>query len=144
MTGPGEFRPATVAKIWDRDGGRCALCGLVLVWERRGQAFGWSLHHREDRGAGGVKRASKGREQPRAYLALAANGVLLCGDGVARCHGKVTRNEVPKRLGFSVARIGIRRPVDVPLLHALFGWVRLDNDGGYAPADEPDEEEIAA
>lgn len=146
MTGPAEFKAATVAMIWERDAGRCALCGEWLVWEFRAEPFehGWSLHHREDRGMGGVKRARKGRVQPRAHLALAANGVLLCGTGTTGCHGKVTREEVPERLGFSVSRIGIRRPVDVPLLHALHGWVRLDNDGGYTPADEPDEEEMAA
>jgi len=145
VTGPAEFKPATVEKIWDRDRGCCAKCGKPLVWDRRGPGFGgWSVHHREDRGQGGVKRASKGRVQPRAYLALAANGVLLCGDGVTGCHGEITRNKVPARLGFRVPRIGIRRPVDVPLLHALHGWVRLNNDGGYAPADEPDEEEMAA
>ncbi|REC98360.1 hypothetical protein DEU35_1460 [Microbacterium sp. AG157] len=146
MTGPAEFKPEMVQDIWERDGGRCALCGLGLHWDLRGKPFerGWSVHHREDRGMGGVKRARKGREQPRAYLALAANGVLLCGTGTTGCHGKVTREELPERLGFSVSRIGIRRPVDVPLLHALHGWVLLDNEGGYAPADEPDEEEMAA
>lgn len=145
MIGPAEFKPATVVLIWDRDRGRCARCGAVLVWERRGPGLGgWSVHHREDRGQGGVKRARRGRVQPRAYLALAANGVLLCGDGVAGCHGEITRNEEPARLGFRVARIGIRRPVDVPLEHYLHGWVLLDNDGGFAPADEPEEVERAA
>ena len=142
MTGPAEFKTATVEIVWQRDAGVCALCGMWLNRLMRG--FEWSVHHREDRGMGGVKRARKGRDQPRAYLALAANGVLLCGDGVTGCHGAITRNEVPARLGFRVPRIGIRRPVDVPLLHALHGWVRLDNDGGYTPADEPDEEEMAA
>lgn len=124
MTGPGEFKPATVELIWDRDEGRCALCGRNLWRSRRGEPFlwgGWSVHHREDRGAGGVKRARPGREQPRAHLALAANGVLLDGDGVAGCHGEVTRNQVPARLGFTVARIGIRRPVEVPIRHFLHG-----------------------
>lgn len=144
MTGPAEFKPATVELIWERDEGRCALCGAVLVRQARGALFGWSLHHREDRGQGGVKRARPGREQPRAYLALAANGVLLCGDGVAWCHGRVTRNEVPARLGFTVARIGIRRPIEVPIRHFLHGWVLLDNDGGFAPVEEPEAGEIAA
>lgn len=141
MTGPGEFKPATVGVIWERDGGRCALCGAGLVWYARGYVWagGWSVHHREDRGQGGVKRARPGREQPRAYLALSANGVLLCGTGTTGCHGKVTRNEVPARLGFSVSRIGIRRPVEVPIKHYLHGWVRLDNDGGYTRVEEPAE-----
>lgn len=140
MTGPGEFKPATVLLIWDRDRGRCALCGAFQVWERRGRGpGGWSIHHREDRGQGGVKRASRGRVQPRAYLANAANGVVLCGDGVTGCHGEVTRNEVPARLGFRVPRIGIRRPLEVPLKHFLHGWVLLDNDGGFAPVEEPAE-----
>ncbi|ONI62655.1 hypothetical protein CSIV_14365 [Microbacterium sp. CSI-V] len=77
--------------------------------------------------------------QPRAYLANAANGVVLCGDGVTGCHGEVTRNEVPARLGFRVPRIGIRRPLEVPLKHFLHGWVLLDNDGGFAPVEEPAE-----
>lgn len=138
MTGPAEFTPATVEMIWERDRGRCAMCGRWLVRTHRGET--WSVHHREDRGMGGVKRARKGRVQPRAHLALAANGVLLCGTGTTGCHGDVTDEEVPERLGFSVSRIGIRRPVDVPLKHFLHGWVLLDNYGGYAPADEPDEE----
>ncbi|WP_295837427.1 hypothetical protein [uncultured Microbacterium sp.] len=142
MTGPAEFKPATVDLIWERDRGRCAMCGRWLVRMHRGET--WSVHHREDRGMGGVKRARKGQVQPRAYLALAANGVLLCGTGTTGCHGDVTDEKVPERLGFSVSRIGIRRPVDVPLKHYLHGWVRLDNDGSYAPADEPDEEEMAA
>lgn len=144
MTGPGEFKPATVVAIVERDRGRCALCGRSLSLRAQTRGWEWSVHHREDRGAGGVKRARKGREQPRAYLALAANGVLLCGSGTAGCHGEVTRNEVPARLGFRVPRIGIRRPVDVPLKHYVHGWVLLDNNGGWTPVEEPDAEEIAA
>lgn len=141
MTGPGEFKSATVELIWDRDGCRCALCGIGLAWALRGMPFtrGWSVHHREDRGQGGVKRARPGREQPRAYLALPSNGVLLCGTGTTGCHGEVTRNRVPARLGFTVARIGIRRPVEVPIKHYLHGWVLLDNDGGWTAVEEPAE-----
>lgn len=133
MTKPGEFSPATVQLIWDRDKGRCVLCGDRLVWERRGPG-GWSVHHREDRGMGGVKKARPGRVQPRAYLALPSNGILLCGDGVAGCHGKVTREEVPDELGFTVSRIGIRRPVEVRISHFIHGWVRLDDAGGWETA----------
>lgn len=146
MTGPGEFKSATVGLIWERDAGRCALCGRWLDWSLRAEPFvnGWSVHHREDRGQGGVKRARPGREQPRAYLALPANGVLLCGTGTTGCHGEVTRNRVPARLGFTVARIGIRRPEKVPIKHYRHGWVLLDNDGGWAPVEEPETEEAAA
>ncbi|MBQ9916903.1 MAG: hypothetical protein IJO71_06850 [Microbacterium sp.] len=142
MTGPGDFKPATVELIWERDGGRCALCGVGLNRPLRGVL--WSVHHREDRGMGGVKRARPGRAQPRAYLALAANGVALCGSGTTGCHGDVTNEKVPDHLGFTVSRIGIRRPVDVPIRHYLHGWVLLDNDGGFSPVEEPDAGELAA
>lgn len=135
MTKPGEFSPATVQLIWDRDKGRCAMPGCrnpLLVRERRGEPFGgWSVQHREPRGSGGVKRNSD-----RPHLVLPSNGVLLCGTGTTGCHGDVEhhRDNVDPAWGFTVSRHGVTRPADVPLFHALFGWVRLDDAGGWETA----------
>lgn len=129
MTKPGEFSPATVQLIWARDKGRCAYpgCERPLVWERRAEPFGgWSVQHREARGPGGVKRNSD-----RPHLVRASNGVLLCGTGTTGCHGLVEAKKAPEVWGFTVSRIGQTRPIDVPLFHALYGWVRLDDAGGY-------------
>ena len=131
MTRPGEFSPMVVEAIWNRDRGCCAMPGCVnpgLVRERRGEPFsgGWSIQHREARGAGGVKRNSA-----RPHLVLPSNGVLLCGTGTTGCHGKVEAHGVPSEWGFSVSRHGVLRPAQVPIFHALHGRVFLDDTGGW-------------
>lgn len=73
---PADPTPETVAFVWQRDGGRCICCGVHLVWAQRGEAFGWSLHHRIDRSLGGSNDAG--------------NLVLLAGSGTTRCHGDAT------------------------------------------------------
>lgn len=129
MSKPGEFSPATVQLIWDRDRGCCVVCGRGLRRERRAEPFdGWSVMHRESRGAGGVKRNSD-----RPHLTRAANGALGCGTGTTGCHAKVEAGDFPG-LGYKVSRLGKDRPADVPMLHALFGWVRLDDAGGWETA----------
>lgn len=133
MTRSGEFPPAVVELIWKRDRGKCAMCGRGLVRELRGEpghSGGWSIQHREARGAGGDRR---GR---RPWLTQAANGVLMCGDGVTGCHGEVETRERKKGMtaGFVVSALGMMRPEDVPIQHVLHGLVRLDNDGGFESA----------
>ncbi len=133
---PGEFSPEVVQVIWERDRGCCAKCGRRLREYMRGQLGpigGWSVQHREARGAGGV-----GRKGARPWLTRASNGVLLCGDGTTGCHGDVETREraAARELGFVVSATGIRRPASVPILHALYGWVLLDDEGGYRAVDE--------
>ncbi|KQM38406.1 hypothetical protein [Microbacterium sp. Leaf203] len=130
MTRPGEFSPATVQLIWDRDRGCCVVCGRGLRRERRGEPFnGWSVMHREPRGAGGVKRNSD-----RPHLVLPSNGALGCGTGTTGCHADVEAGKYPAEDGYKVSRLGKARPADVPLRHALFGMVRLDDAGGWETA----------
>lgn len=120
-TGPTD---AQVRVVWERDKGRCALCGKPLVWEQRGHPFGWSYSHRAGRLMGGTKAP---------WINWPSNGNLLCGSGTTLCHGDVTHN--PRRyadLGFIVRR-GIRPPAEVPIQHALYGECWLTDDGRAVP-----------
>lgn len=135
MTRPGEFPPDVVDTIWDRDKGRCAMCGKRLDRERRGapgHAGGWSIQHREARGKGGVKR-----KNARPWLTLASNGVLMCGDGVSGCHGDVEtkHREWARAFGFVVSALRVFRPAEVPIKHAVYGWVLLLDDGTVESAE---------
>lgn len=130
----GEFSAETVDLIWERDRGCCVDCGMPQVRERRGEAFGgWSLQHREARGQGGTKRGG------RPWLTLPSNGVVLCGTGVTGCHGRTETVDRARAfaLGFAI-RSGIRRPHEIPMRHALLGWVTLNDAGGWDPADAPE------
>lgn len=76
----GEFTPGTVRLVFfERDGSACFLCRRPLRFEDRG--FGWSMHHRKPRGAGGVKGKAA------AVIASPANALTLCGSGTTGCHG---------------------------------------------------------
>ena len=78
-TGPDK---ATRSLVLDRAQGGCELCGAQLhdgiTWLRS-----HSIHHRRPRGAGGSSLASTNSP---------ANLLLLCGDGVSGCHGRVESN----------------------------------------------------
>ncbi|MCC2030641.1 hypothetical protein [Microbacterium allomyrinae] len=145
MTKPGEFSPDVVELIWIRDGGACVDCGMPQVRERRGEAFGgWSIQHREARGAGGTSKGAV-RKNARPWLVLASNGAVMCGTGVTGCHGRAETKDRRRAfdLGFAV-RPGVRRPAEMPIRHALHGWVTLTDDGDWEPAEAPEEEAIAA
>lgn len=104
--------------IWDRDTGRCAWCGTPITGER---GVNWSVHHREPRGMGGTTSG---------YVGRASNGVLLHGSGTTSCHGEVESNrDESERRGFLVSRIGIERPSNVPIEHAVHGRCLLNDDG---------------
>lgn len=138
MTRPGEFSPDVVETIWNRDQGRCGMCGKQLDRDRRGApgfAGGWSIQHREARGKGGVKRKAA-----RPWLTLPSNGLLMCGDGVSGCHGDVETKHRAWGLafGFVVSVHRVRRPAEVPVKHAVHGWVRLLDDGTVEPAEVVD------
>jgi hypothetical protein len=110
-----------LSKVWERDGGLCALCGAQCTGER---GEGWSLHHRLRRGAGSTRRE---------YVNLPGNLVLLCGHGSAGCHHQVeTERAWATGVGLLV-RDGVVLPTEVPLIHAAFGsrWVRLHDNGDY-------------
>jgi hypothetical protein len=112
----GAFSDGTVVTICDRDQGRCAACGTPVVGTR---GVTWAVHHRRPRGSGGTSEK---------YVARPSNGVLLH----TSCHErKESHRDEATTTGFLVSAIGIARPSDVPILHAVHGWVRLDDDGGY-------------
>lgn len=121
MTG---FKPQTVELIWERDRGRCAMCGRPLRREARG--FEWSAHHIQPRGMGGSKDP---------VIGSASNGVLLCGSGTTGCHGHVeSHREDAEKLGYIIRR-GVLRPGHVPIKHFLHGVVYLNPDGTVRPAE---------
>lgn len=85
----------------------CARCG-VEIWNNG------SRHHRKLRSRGGGDEVS--------------NGVLLCGSGTTGCHGWAHAHPAEAtRLGFIVPRHA--NPLTWPILHVLYGWVRLHDDG---------------
>lgn len=114
----GSFSRGTVQLIWDRDEGRCAWCGTP-IWGERG--VNWSVHHREPRGMGGTTSG---------YVSRASNGVLLHGSGTTGCHGDVESDrEHAIRQGFLISRVGVERPRNVSIEHAVHGRCLLDDDG---------------
>lgn len=119
------FTPAVIADIWKRDRGRCAWCGKPIPpGAERG--WGWVIHHRQPRGSGGSPKL--------AYVGYASNGVLLH----ARCHDHIERFRAEAfDVGFIVSRIGITRPHEAPIKHAVYGWALLDTEGGYATCEPP-------
>lgn len=109
----------TVAVVWERDAGRCVRCGGVLTGTR---GVGWSVQHRRARGAGGTRRPDT--NQPQALI-------LLCGSATTGCHLHVEsfRAEA-RRFGWAIRQTD--NPATMPVLHALHGWVLLDDAGRWA------------
>lgn len=98
--------------VYERAGRRCERCG--------GNGPHFSLHHRSARRAGGSKDPAK--HAP-------SNLLLLCGDGVAGCHGLTeSRRTEALELGFLVPSWD--SPAAVPVL-VRGAWVLLTDDGGY-------------
>lgn len=94
-----------------RDHERCARCGVPIV--------GGSRHHRKFKSRRGGDEVS--------------NGILLCGSGTTGCHGWVHHHPTIARLeGFAVESWEL--PDEVALKHFLYGWVLLDDEGGWVPA----------
>jgi len=70
-------------------------------------------------------------------VAGAANGVVLCGSGTSGCHGAVESDrDAAYAAGFLVRINGRHVAADVAIRHKTLGVVYLDDDGGYAPAEE--------
>ena len=114
----GSFSRGTVQAIWDRDEGKCAWCGTPIVGER---GLNWSVHHREPRGMGGTTSG---------YVSRPSNGVLLHGSGTTSCHAEVESDRAEAiEKGFLISRIGVERPANVPINHAVHGRVLLSDDG---------------
>lgn len=116
-------RPDAVAleTVWERDSGRCALCGGAIVGER---GVDWSLHHRRPAGMGGDRR-------PETHAP--GNLVLLHGSGTTGCHGETEswRDDARQR-GFLVPRLSVKPPAAVAIDHAVHGWCWLHDDGSVS------------
>ena len=78
--------------FYNRECGSCFKCGRTVVWQDRG--FGWSMHHRKPRGAGGTRR-----------IMTAADGLVLCGSGTTGCHGWVeSHRDIATEHGYLISR----------------------------------------
>lgn len=84
---------ATRDLVWSRADSCCEHCGQGLTRESS-----HSVHHRKYLSRGGTDHIS--------------NLVLLCGTGVAGCHGLVHSTQ---EIGFTVSRYA--NPQTVPILH---------------------------
>jgi len=121
-----EFSPAVFARIWDRDQGRCARCGVPLSPNARG--FEWSVHHRCPRSSGGTRRL---------WVNEAANGLLLCGTGTTGCHGRVESYRAKATAeGFLVSANGRLTAEEVGVRHVLHGLVLLTDEGWLLPVEQ--------
>jgi hypothetical protein len=109
----------TVDLVLARDGNRCARCGNHVHGER---GYGWSIHHRRPRGSGGTSLG---------WVNTPGNLLTLCGSGTTGCHGWCeTHRETARHHGFLVPRNAYYTAAQVPVLHAVYGWVLLDDAGG--------------
>lgn len=97
-----------IAVVDERERQKCARCGRI-IW------VGGSRHHRKFRSRGGSDEV--------------ANLVLMCGSGTTGCHGWVHANpRAAREVGFALE--SWEGPDAVPIVHALYGRVWLDVDGG--------------
>lgn len=125
---PASTGPArdVVALVLARDGYACVRCGDPIHGVRGAH---WSLQHRVARGQGGTSLAARN---------LPSNLITLCGDGTSGCHGQVEqRRSEDRTAGYWLRRDTGGRPTDtatVPLFSARYGWVLLDDAGGFSPA----------
>lgn len=112
---------AVVAKIIDREFGKCAVCyNTIDTTQDRGTS--WSIHHRCPRAAGGTSRV---------WVNEAANLLLVCGSGTTGCHGWIESNrDTARQQGLLISSNGIALAEDVEIEHARYGRVKLTNDGG--------------
>jgi hypothetical protein len=105
-----------------RDDWHCSVCGRVLF-----DGVEWSIHHRRNRGSGGSSKASINRP---------SNLLLVCGSALSLCHGDLTSNRDRGEYlaaGWVVSLNSAQDPAEVPVRHALFGLVLLDDEGGVEP-----------
>jgi hypothetical protein len=101
--------------VWERDEGRCAVCGLGVA----GQVH--SLQHRRSRGPGGTRWPQ---------INSPANLLLVHGDGTTGCHGWIEDSPIEaKSAGYAISRLTDVDPATIPVAHAVHGWVYLLDDG---------------
>lgn len=123
------FDQNTSARIVHRDRKCCAWCGNPVHGQR---GIDWSIHHRRARSMGGSSLT---------WVNQAANGVVVHGNGTQGCHGDIeSHKELAEQFGFRVYVNGVLLPADVPIKHAVHGWIRMDNEGGFTPVNKQGEE----
>lgn len=102
--------------VWERESGRCIRC------DEQGE----QVHHRRPRGIGGASRST--------VVHNLSNLMLVCSP----CHTWLeSARSSAERSGW-IVRHGVARPADVPLMHAMLGWVLLDDDGNVTPVGGPE------
>lgn len=101
----------TCLLVDERDDTSCVRCGRWL------QGVPASRHHR--------KRRS---QASRMEVHAPSNLILLCGSGTTGCHGWVHAHPRQARDHGWLLR-GTDDPKAVPMLHSLYGWVLLDDQG---------------
>lgn len=111
----------TVALLFDRDRGCCARCGDPISGER---GRDWSVQHRRARGAGGTVRPDTNEPQ---------NLILLCGSATSPggCHLAVESSKKAARPHGWAIWLN-EDPAEVPVNHAVHGWVLLTDDGSIS------------
>lgn len=114
-TGPPTVVMALLAL---RSGGMCEL-GIVCL----GTAPATDPSHRIAKGMGGTR-------DPRSNTA--SNNLHSCRN----CHNVVEADPAAAYANGWKIRRGVADPTDVPVLHWVHGWVRLDEAGGWSPALE--------
>ena len=112
MTG---FTKRQVALLRVRDDNRCAWTGM--------ESDRLIVQHRMGRGMGGSKLANR-----------LSNGVLLDSliNGAIEADARLQAEAIER--GIKVSRYA--DPLLVPVLHAVHGWVLLDDDGGFTTMEE--------
>ncbi|MFG2046184.1 HNH endonuclease [Micromonospora sp. NPDC048935] len=114
-TGPNR---GTVATVVARDFGRCARCGDPVSGER---GRDWSVQHRRARAMGGTSRSDANEPQ---------NLILLCGSATTSCHLHVESHREEARANGWAIRLS-DDPAEVPVNHAVHGWVLLNDVGTF-------------
>ena len=117
MTGP---TPATRREVAARDEGRCVVCGAYVVDPHTLRPYGtWSIQHRVSRGMGGSRAP---------FINTPVNLLVLCGDGVRGCHGRIeSERRWAREQGYAVSHW--ENPALVPVRHWLHGLAFLTPDG---------------
>lgn len=96
---------------------RCEKCGDWLQGAM-------SIHHRRPRGMGGTKRTETN---------FTSNLMALCGTGTTGCHGWIENNrQEAYEKGWLVSQRD--EPTQVPVKSFLYGWIYLDDEGGFVYA----------
>ena len=116
-TGPSQ---ETRELVYKRDQYRCARCG------KHAGNGPMSIQHRRARGMGGTR-------QPNTNSP--SNLILLCGDGVQGCHGRIERNRAEARkTGYNVPQF-VANPASIPVRYWDGRTYILNDDGSRTCLD---------